>query len=247
MKKIFATDIKNRADKYYKKKTFDFLFRETISNAIHACIMTNKEDATVYIDVKIDIHTNSNDDLSYTIIIKDEGVGFNDEAYDSFLTLDKVNIEKISKNLPSLGQGRLALVYFADTSNYQSIFEDKDNKFYERIFSLDQGNELFEASEKEISHKKKSGTELTIKVKSPKANSFFNKYSNIDSFKIYIESTFYPLLNRNKNIIIRIDYNGSKSSINLNEIESKPFICLIGSDKENKIEEPFQLLYNTEL
>ena len=43
--------------------------------------------------------------------------------------LDKKNSEKEKLNFHPLGQGRLAIVYFADSAEYETVYKDETGKY----------------------------------------------------------------------------------------------------------------------
>lgn len=46
--------------------------------------------------------------------------------------LIKKNLEKEQFNFHPLGQGRLAIVYFTDSSEYETVYKDKDGTYQKR-------------------------------------------------------------------------------------------------------------------
>ena len=209
------TDLIHRSKKEYKNKGFEFVIREALTNAIHACIMSKKDMQ----EIVININTNNN---NYNILIKDNGIGFDDHEYHCITKLDLENDNKISNNLPSLGQGRLSFIYFCSNIKYVSIYK-KDNQFYKREFTYPNKDELFQCDSNDVSTENETYTKLELETSSKSAKTFFEKYKTVEEFKDFILLNFFPLLNRNKNLSIKIKYLLDK------EIEIK-LDCIKGID-----------------
>lgn len=241
--KIAGMDLINRAKKLYGNKGFEFALREALTNAIHSCIMSDNTQSQITINI-----TNTND--LYKIIIKDNGVGINEGAYYHITNLDIENQDKIKNNLPSFGQGRLSFIHFCDFVKYTSIYKD-GGKTYKREFTYPNNeNTLFPCSNNEVDVNKYY-TALELLTKNKTAKTFFEKYNTEESFKEFILSHFFPLLNRKKDLSINVNYFGNDISIpqeeaqinefvvNILELDYKFFLYQLKNNKENKVIECF--------
>ncbi|GHT38600.1 hypothetical protein AGMMS49965_02480 [Bacteroidia bacterium] len=75
-----------------------------------------------------------NEDLEFdSITIEDNGIGFNDDEFTRFLTLDDT-----SKGLGNKGSGRIQFIHHFEKAEYESVFEDTSSAtgFKRRIFML---------------------------------------------------------------------------------------------------------------
>ena len=126
------SNVQYRAEKEYKnsREKFSFLLREIISNSIHAVLIRkNKEDNyTPEVHLKILF-----DEDQCQIELKDNGEGFTEDNIKYFDELDAKNREKEQLNFHPLGQGRLAIVYFSDFAEYETVYKDKQNVYKRRI------------------------------------------------------------------------------------------------------------------
>lgn len=71
-------------------------------------------------------------DKSCEIDLEDNGEGFTKVNSDCFDELDKKNEEKVRYNFHPLGQGRLAIVFFADSSLYETVFMNENGELKKR-------------------------------------------------------------------------------------------------------------------
>lgn len=234
-----SSNVLFRAEKEYKnkKEKFSLLLREIISNSIQAVLIRKSKENAKGNDynpwLKLNIQINT-DEKQCIITLEDNGEGFTEINRKCFEQLDRRNEEKLQHNFHPLGQGRLALVYFTDSANYETVFKNNDGELnkktfpypveQEGLFSLD----LFDENEKP---KGDTYTKLKIWVNKQnsfgRANTFFKKYMDASSLKQWFVETFFPVLVTNEDLLINITYNNEPTSVSKKSIEadmeSKPF------------------------
>ena len=129
------SNVQYRAEKEYKssREKFYLLLREIISNSIQAVLIRkDKEKKSNYTpELTLDI---SFDDKRCSIILRDNGEGFTEINSQCFDELDKKNAEKEKYHYHPLGQGRLAIVYFTDRANYETVYKDRNGKLKKKSF-----------------------------------------------------------------------------------------------------------------
>ena len=125
------SNVQERANKEYKnsRDKFHLLLREIISNSLHAVIIREKKEKGFIPKIRLNIDINEDE---CKILLRDNGEGFNEMNRNYFQSLDKINKEKERYNFHPLGQGRLALVYFANSALYESVYRGKDGEFMKR-------------------------------------------------------------------------------------------------------------------
>lgn len=219
------SNVQYRAEKEYKnsREKFFLLLREVLSNAIHAVIIKQSKDAKFIPEISLSIDI---DDSKCTIELYDNGEGFNEENQKYFEELDKKNPEKEKLNFHPLGQGRLAIVYFTDSAEYETVYVGKNGKYYKRIIPYPSTSEnLFsfqEFSEEEQSQNN-TYTKLTLQINKQqtlgRAKTFFRNYHDLDLFKRWFIETFFPFIINNKSLVVNISLNGYDVAINKDSIE----------------------------
>ena len=241
-----TSNVQNRAEKEYKgaREKFYFLLREIISNSFHSVIMRkDKEDAKGNMYSPKLILSITFTDKNCVIELEDNGEGFTKVNSDCFDELDKKNTEKEKYHFHPLGQGRLAIVHFADSSTYETVFLDesgelKKKKFpypdtKDRVYSLS----LFDNVEAPLQD---TYAKLNVQVKTQqkygRAKTFFKRYDSITSLKQWFIDTFFPMLITNDDVKVDLKYNHdsviiSKSSIE-SETEIKQFSLVLDEEKE---------------
>lgn len=246
------SNVQYRAEKEYKnsREKFFLLLREVISNSIHAVIIHVKKNSNLVPQLGIDITFN---DSECKISVFDNGEGFNQLNRKCFEELDKINTEKEIFKFHPLGQGRLAIVYFADSANYDTVYKDIEGTYWKQSIPYPNTSEglfdLEEFSKERVSHQD-TYTNLTLLINKTKslsrAQTFFKKYENIEALKLWIIETFFPFLIQNKKLIINLSFNGESTLISKDSIETEVEQCtfdLIISNK--KYEFAIWMLHNT--
>ncbi len=222
----YNTDIQNRASKIYKRKSFDFLLKEMITNAIHSCIISEKIDKPVSLNI-------IEKDNEYTIEIQDYGEGFTDNNIECFDILDRENINKKNLGFQSFGQGRLSLVYFANQGEYTSYFKEND-KIYCRKFNYPK-NELFDKNKQEVTKDIPIDLITLLKItinsndKIDRIKKFLIKYDNIQSIKEYFLVNFFPLI---QFIDLQISYKNNTEKLSKTTDFDKETFNIKIEDKE---------------
>lgn len=221
------SNVQYRAEKEYKnsREKFYFLLREIISNSIQAVLIRkDKEKNNNYTpELKLDI---SFDDKQCSILLRDNGEGFTEINSQCFDELDKKNTEKEKYHYHPLGQGRLAIVYFTDKANYETVYKNSQGKYKKKTFpypSQDDGLfKLFDINECDTTESE-TYTELKIEISKQqrynRAKTFFKKYESINELKQWFIETFFPDIVSNEDILIHLNYNGESTTISLRSIE----------------------------
>ena len=237
------SDTINRAIKEYKnsREKFWLLLREVISNSLHALIIRKRKDSN-FSKPEIILDIIVNDDLC-EIVLTDNGEGFTPLNSKYFNELDIRNPEKEQNKFHPLGQGRLALVYYADSALYESVYRKTPDQLVKRTFPYppEEAIDFFSIDafgEENISNGD-TYTKLTIKIDKQqtlgRAKTFFNKYSDVDKFKAWIIETFFPFITADEQLVININYNGTPATIKKSDIDTEkgtlPFKVFL-QDKE---------------
>ena len=126
------SNVQYRAEKEYKnsREKFFLLLREIISNAIHAVLIRESKEKDYVPELNLNVVF---DEIQCKIELTDNGEGFNEKNRKYFEELDKKNSEKEKLNFHPLGQGRLAIVYFADSAEYETVYKDETGKYRKKM------------------------------------------------------------------------------------------------------------------
>ena len=208
------SNVQYRAEKEYKnsREKFFLLLREIISNAVHAVLIRQSKEVDFIPKVDLDI---TFDDTLCKIELTDNGEGFNEKN------------RKYFEDFHPLGQGRLAIIYFADSAVYETVYKDENGKYNKRTIPYPNETEgVFSFEEfKEEEASNNTYTKLTILINKQqtlgRAKTFFRNYSNSQSFKQWFIETFFPFIITNKLLIINISRNGDNVIIKKDSIESE--------------------------
>lgn len=245
------SNVEFRAQKIYKnrKRTFGLLIREIVSNAIHSVlIQQSKLDDSYRPEVQINIIRTNRSNEQIQITVSDNGEGFNTLNRKYFSELDSTNDEK--ENILGVhpqGQGRLALIYFANSACYESFFKDDDGKTKKlRPFTYpDTDTPLFDLMNNEESDAEGSDLKTTLEVsisdqqKINRANTFFANYSSIEKLKDWFIEDFFPFFIENEKLSLTVQMDGypleqiTKSEIK-EEIKNIEFEVSELDEKKNK-------------
>lgn len=124
------SNVQYRAEKEYKnsREKFFLLLREIISNSIHAVLIRQNKETNFIPQLDLNITFDEN---QCKIELRDNGEGFTEKIVSILKNLIK-NLEKEQFNFHPLGQGRLAIVYFTDSSEYETVYKDKDGTYQKR-------------------------------------------------------------------------------------------------------------------
>ncbi len=221
------SNVQNRAEKEYKnsKDKFYLLLREIISNSIQAVLIRkNKEKKNNYTpELTLDIIF---DEKKCAIKLRDNGEGFTEINSQCFDELDKKNTEKEKYHYHPLGQGRLAIVFFSDSANYETVYKNSKGEYKKKVFPYPKQDEglfkLFDIYENDTDEKD-TYTELKIDIskqqKYNRAKTFFKKHNGIKELKQWFIETFFPDIVSNEDIIIHLNYNNDPATITLKSIE----------------------------
>lgn len=221
------SNVRYRAEKEYKnsREKFFLLLREVISNSLHAVIIREKKDSNLIPKIDLDITLRDNE---CKITLRDNGEGFNQLNRECFVSLDTINIEKEKFKFHPLGQGRLAIVYFADSANYETVYKDDSGVYWKRNIPYPNTSEgLFDVEDftKEKVQDIDTYTLLTLSISKSqsfgRAHTFFKKYNNIEKLKLWVIETFFPFLIQNNKLILNLTFNGESATIDRKSIESE--------------------------
>lgn len=235
------SNVQYRAEKEYKnsREKFFLLLREIISNAIHAVLIRESKEKDYIPELNLDVVF---DETQCKIELTDNGEGFNERNRKYFEELDKKNPEKEKLNFHPLGQGRLAIVYFADSAEYETVYKDDSGKYNKRTIPYPSTSEgLFSFSEyEEVEVKNNTYTKLTILINKQqslgRAKTFFKSYSTYELFKQWFIETFFPFIISNETLVINISFNGNSFTIKKDSIEAEtqkePFELSLSDDNK---------------
>lgn len=224
-----SSNVQYRAEKEYKhsREKFFLLLREIISNAIHAVVIRQNKDKETIFTPELNLCIAFNESQC-KIELTDNGEGFTENNRECFEKLDKINSEKNSHNFHPLGQGRLAIVYFSDSAQYESVYKDEKGMYHKRTFpypSTSDGIFNFDKFDNEVSSATNSYTKLTLLInkqnKVNRAKTFFRSYPDINSFKSWFVETFFPFIINNEKLVINISLNGEDVAIGKDYIEAE--------------------------
>lgn len=249
------SNVQYRAEKEYKnsREKFSLLLREIISNSIHAVLIRQSKETDFSPKVTLNIHFDD-DSKTCQIVLTDNGEGFTEKNSRYFEELDRKNAEKERFNFHPLGQGRLAIVFFSDSSVYETVYRDKNNSLRKRQISYpDINDSLFSCDlfSEEEPIENDSFTKLTILINKNnsfgRAKTFFAKHSDAGEFKQWFVETFFPFIVNNEKLVVSISFNENEVSVQKDDVEKNtvvlPFTLPLEKDDENDDgrEIPFKL------
>lgn len=235
------SNVSFRAEKEYKnsREKFFLLLREIISNAIHAVLIKKSKEVTHIPKLSLNIVF---DDTKCEIELTDNGEGFNTKNQMYFEELDKKNPEKEKLNFHPLGQGRLAIIFFTDSAQYETVYKNEDGKYYKRTIPYpSMTGDLFSFSNFDAEEVNNGTyTKLIIAINKQqtlgRAKTFFRNYPDSESFKHWFIETFFPFIVNNESLIVNISLNGSDTLIKKDSIEAetkkKPFELILSDDNK---------------
>ena len=225
------SNVQNRAEKEYKnsREKFYLLLREIISNSIQAVLIRKEKEKNASGSYIPEITLNVNySDKRCAIDLRDNGEGFTEINSQCFDELDRKNSEKERYHFHPLGQGRLAIVYFSDKANYETVYKDVNGVMRKKSFPYPKPDEglfsLFEFDEGG-SNADDTYTDLRIEIDKQnslsRANTFFKKYSDIGLLKQWMVETFFPAIVANDDLVIKLILNGDVEKITRKSIEAE--------------------------
>lgn len=205
------------------------LLREIISNSIQAVLIRKEKEKNAqnpYIpEITLEI---SYSDKQCSIGLRDNGEGFTEINSQCFDELDKKNIEKERFHFHPLGQGRLAIVYFTNKAKYETVYKDKDGAKRKKVFDYPKPDEgLFSLIDvvDEITDAEDTYTNLKVEISKPndlsRAKTFFKKYSDIVKLKQWMVETFFPAIDANDDLVVKLILNGDVEKITRKSIEAE--------------------------
>ena len=113
---------------------------EAFTNAIEAIKEISVGEITIQICLNKSLFQDTNENLEFeSLIVKDNGVGFNPTEFNRFLNLDDT-----SKGIGNKGSGRIQFIHYFEKIEFESIYADESSKtgFKKRLFTLSK-NEAF--------------------------------------------------------------------------------------------------------
>ncbi|MEP1306398.1 MAG: ATP-binding protein [Balneola sp.] len=154
---------------------------EAFTNAIEAIKIKALNDSDYKGEIDVDIYSDKKTDESFDfnkIIIKDNGIGFNESEFKRFNTF-----KDFTKGFKNLGSGRLQFAHFFEITNIFSVYKASNGKFFERTFSVSKSKNylsnnavVFHKSNIETD-KESSGSKLIFTGLIDKSS---NKYNSLD-------------------------------------------------------------------
>lgn len=220
------SDVEFRAEKLYKnsRNKFGLLIREIVSNAIHSVLIRYKDNNKNY-NPKVTFTSEKEGD-GFIIMVKDNGYGFNEINRKYFTHLDSRNSDKERYNFHPKGQGRLAIVFFADQADYSSVYKNETGILKHLSFSYPvQSSSLFDIEDNGgvDAGNQDVGTVLKIKIYQPstlgRAKTFFAKQSDIESLSNWFIENFFPFFMETDFLSLTINLDGMSKDIDKKYIE----------------------------
>lgn len=107
---------------------------EAFINAFEAIKDLSNGEIVISIQFNKTLLSQNNEYLEFdNITIKDNGIGFNDDEFGRFLSLDDT-----SKGIGNKGTGRIQLIHYFENAEYESVFADGSSStgFRKRVFTL---------------------------------------------------------------------------------------------------------------
>lgn len=108
---------------------------EAITNSLEAIELRKREGASFDPYIRIELHYGKNlqeeRDNMYEIVVEDNGIGFDDKNFRRLLIF-----KDDSKGFNNLGSGRIQLVHFFQSAEYESTYFDENKKIAFRNFTL---------------------------------------------------------------------------------------------------------------
>lgn len=225
------SNVQNRAEKEYKnsREKFYLLLREIMSNSIQAVLIRKEKEKNAIVPYIPELTLCvSYSDKRTSIELRDNGEGFTEINTQCFDELDKKNKEKEKYHFHPLGQGRLAVVFFTDKANYETVYKDEKGVMRKKCFPYPKPDEgLFSLIEieDEATNAEDTYTELKVELEKQntlsRANTFFKKYSDINSLKQWVVGTFFPAIVANDDLVIKLILNGDVEKITRRSIEAE--------------------------
>ena len=181
---------------------------------------------------------------SASLVVKDNGDGFNEYNRKYCTYLDDRNPEKERMKFHPQGQGRLAVIYFSDDAKYISVYRDNSKKLKKKMFSYPEKEmPLFDIEKSEgndATDEVFTSTELHLKISQPstfkRAKTFFDKYSDVECLTNWFVDNFFPFFIENDNLKLAVSLNGAKKEITKryieNNVTSIPFLLRMEEEKE---------------
>lgn len=237
-----------RAEKEYKnsREKFYLLLREILSNSIQAVLIRKKKEKDAgkeYLpEIKLQMIVR---EKNCTINLEDNGEGFTEINTKCFDELDKKNEEKEKFNFHPLGQGRLAILFFTDKAEYETVYKDNNNRLKKKSFPYPKEEDgLFSVSDftETLVKETDTYTKLTVEIEKSnalsRAKTFYKRYGNVKDFKRWFVGTFFPVIIANEDLTIKIELNGETEVVNRKSIESEtnniPFTMSIEGENNEK-------------
>jgi hypothetical protein len=204
---------------------------EAFINAFEAIKDLSKGNIVISIQYNNTLSPNNDDFLEFdNITIKDNGVGFNDDEFKRFLTLDDT-----SKGIGNKGTGRIQLIHYFEKAEYESVFADDSSstKFRKRVFTLSKKDAFLKQNaivrldvDEEVSETS-SYTILTLSNPLDSTNQKLKKLEYLKTLsteylKEEIQNNFLALLCDNRDNLPEITFQRSINGVI--DLESKRFI-----------------------
>lgn len=248
-------NLRGMAERFYKSKKLgaEVVLRESISNAIHACLIKKQKLGDSYTP-KILLNIDSN---KKEITIKDNGIGFSLEDKEIFKELAKPSLIKKRNNLPSKGVGRLAFVYYSKSCLFTTINDTLSPRGLSFDYPEKEGQLPF-FTEYPFETLEESGTCVQITIHEPMFEAFINKHKEDERLQSWTLEQFAYLFNSLKNLEFKINFDERSFQVELEktnedffdfECEEKTYrcdVCIVESKKTSLILVAHKLAVNSD-
>lgn len=220
------SNVQNRAEKEYKnsREKFYLLLREIISNSIQAVLIRKEKEKNASGSYIPEITLNIDySDKRCTIDLRDNGEGFTEINSQCFDELDKKNSEKERYHFHPLGQGRLAIVFFSDKANYETVYKDVNSVMRKKSFPYPKPDEgLFSLFEFDDGTSNSEDTYTDLRIDIDKQNSLSR----------YKDDVFYPKDSDELEVPIRIELYSFEDIYKLASSRNDVFFRLLKNEFE---------------
>lgn len=164
-------DVKGSLDKIERSKDYMSPVFEALSNSLDSIVDPSNGQQTNFIEISFDFTSVSPEGMTRrldSITIRDSGIGFTDENYGRFLSLNDRSKGSLNK-----GSGRVQFIKFFSSARFESYYKNSDDQTFcsKRVFELSaekiflQKNALVREYENDaLTQERETGTVLCLRL-----------------------------------------------------------------------------------
>jgi hypothetical protein len=185
---------------------------EAFTNAIEAIKALNENmslgEITIKVQLKKNLFSEKEEDYEFeSIIVEDNGIGFNFTEFSRFLNLDDT-----SKGIGNKGSGRIQFIHCFEKAEFESVYADSDSAtgFRKRVFTLSknkafiQNNALVRVDADNETDENKTHTILRLSNLLDKKEMEFYKSVSVEDLKENIKNRYLSFLCENREALPQI-------------------------------------------